>query len=456
MLKHTRECGKYDTGDNRITCMFYSLLRKFLGPLVRFIWIRHTEGLENIPKEGPVIIAFNHSSYFDFICFIAVSPRNIHYLAAEKFFDSYLWRPIVKLTGQIRVHRKSKDKREVHDRVFQHLAEGKMIGIFPEGTRSPDGYMLPAFRGVAMYATKAHVPIVPVGIKGTYEVLSRFEHFPKLKKIVEIKVGEPLTFEKYLNVKLNKKAHQLLTNDVMEKIAELCDCDYPYHTAAMRENEKEKQLVVFDVDNTLLRGQSQRLFASYLFSNGLIGPLKYFSILCWFLFYRFGLISKPDDAMKKFYQMLQGRDIVTVDKIVDSFFNTVLKNKFFDGSLRVLDDHRHHDRQILLISNMPDIIMKKVAQYVGVSNFICTNLEHVGGIFTGNVVGEVFYGRRRALHVREFIVKNEFSLENVWVYTDHVSDLPLLSIAKRPTVVNPDRKLAGIAHKKGWPILQFV
>lgn len=456
MLNPIRECSKNDSGDNIFSCLFYSLLRKIIGPLVRFIWIRRVTGLGNIPKEGPVIVAFNHSSYFDFICFIAVSPRNVHYLAAEKFFDSFIWRPAVKLTGQIRVHRKSKDKRVVHNKVFEHLKEGKMIGIFPEGTRSPDGFMLPAFRGVAMYATKAHVPIVPIGIKGTYEVLSRFEHFPRFKRIVEINVGEPISFEKYLNIKLNKKAHQILTEGVMTKIAELCDCDYPYHTAATQDGDRERQLVIFDVDNTLIRGQSQRLFAKYLLSRRTIGLIKYVHILGWFALYRIGLITKPDEAMKKFYQILRGRDVEDINRLVDDFFKSVLEREFFDGSLKILNDHKRHGRRILLISNMPDIIMEKVARYVGVSDFICTKLERTGKIFTGNILGGIFYGNKRTLGVRDFISKNNLNLGKTWVYSDHISDLPLLTIAKRPTVVNPSRKLTEIAQKNGWPILQFI
>jgi len=456
MLESNIEQGKSNSHESRFTRAFYFLLRQFLGPLVRLIWVRNVKGLENIPREGASIIAFNHSSYFDFICFIAVSPRNVHYLAAEKFFDSFLWRPLVQWTGQIKVQRTSKDKRVVHDSVFQHLKNGKMIGIFPEGTRSPDGYMLPAFRGVAMYATKAHVPIIPVGIKGAYEVMSRFEHFPRFKKIVEINIGEAVSFEKYFHIKLNKKAHQILTDGLMIKIAELCDCDYPYHTLAGQENDKERQLVIFDVDNTLLRGQSQRAFASYLFSRDMIGSFQYISMLAWFIFYRLGLISNPDKAMKSFYSLLKGWKVMEVEKIVNNFFEDSLKRKFFKESLRVLNDHKQHGRRILLISNMPDIIMEKVAKYIGVSDFICTKLERIGDSFTGNINGQIFYGQQRTLLVREFITKNNFALDKTWVYADHISDLPLLTIAKRPTVVNPNRKLAAIAGKRGWPVMQLT
>ncbi len=217
-----------DHKDSWLINFTYILIRKTLGPLIRFIWIKKVAGLENIPKKGPVIIAFNHSSYFDFFCFMAVSPRNIHYLAAEKFFNSLLWKPLMKFTGQIEVKRYVKDKRCVHDKVYCHLNNKKIIGIFPEGTRSPDGNLLRAFRGVAFYATKLNVSVVPVGLTGTHEVMARHDKFPKLKKIIEINVGKPVSFNEYRHVKLNKKAHQILSDKIMIKISELIGKKYPY------------------------------------------------------------------------------------------------------------------------------------------------------------------------------------------------------------------------------------
>ena len=135
--------------ETRFSRWGYSLLKKLLGPIIRWLWVHEVEGLENIPKEGPCLIASNHESYFDFICFIAVSPRKVHYLAAEKFFKSRFWKPLMEITGQIEVDRESKDKSHVHKMVFSALKKNKMIGIFPEGTRTRDGKMLPAFTGVA-------------------------------------------------------------------------------------------------------------------------------------------------------------------------------------------------------------------------------------------------------------------------------------------------------------------
>lgn len=213
--------------DNIFIRFCYFCIRKFVGPIIRFIWIKNVVGVDRIPKEGPAVIAFNHQSYFDFICFIAVSPRNVHYLSAEKFFSHPLWRIPMLATGQIRVERHRKDKRELHETVLEHLQSGKVIGIFPEGTRSPHiNEMLVAFTGVAKYAVKGNVPVIPVGIKGAYEIMSRNQKVPHFMKSVEIIIGTPISFAHFNHVKLNQRAYRVLTNQVMFRIAELSGKSY--------------------------------------------------------------------------------------------------------------------------------------------------------------------------------------------------------------------------------------
>ena len=205
---------------------FY-LLRKAFGPLVRLIWIREVKGVHHIPKRGAAIVAFNHQSYFDFFCFLAISPRNVHFLAAEKFFEHFLWKHLMKATGQIHVRRSAKDKREVHNKVFEHLSKGRIIGIFPEGTRAHEKeHMQKAFSGVAKYAIRGNVPVVPVGITGTYDILSRHARRVRFSKIVSLHIGAPMHFERYRGHKLNSRAYHVLTEDIMIAISKLSGKSY--------------------------------------------------------------------------------------------------------------------------------------------------------------------------------------------------------------------------------------
>jgi len=199
----------------------YWVLKTLFGWLIRLIWVKNVAGLENIPKKGAFIIAANHCSYFDFLSLVAVLPRKVHFLAAEKFYKSKFWYPLVAWTGQIKVDRKSQDKEEVYKEVFKVLQSGEVVGIFPEGTRSADGKIGKTYTGVAKFAITAKVPVVPVGIKGTYEILSRHQKWPKIKKSISIKIGNVVSLNDYYSSKDDSIVLRQVADDVVEKIKEL-------------------------------------------------------------------------------------------------------------------------------------------------------------------------------------------------------------------------------------------
>jgi 1-acyl-sn-glycerol-3-phosphate acyltransferase len=133
------------------------------------------------------------------------------------------------LTGQIKVERNSHDKSETHTIVHAHLDHGKVVGIFPEGTRSPyEIEMLYAFTGVAQYAMRSNVPVIPVGIKGTYHVMSKYDKRPKFKKIVTIHVGSQVKLDEYNHSKLDKKTYRVITDKIMLEIARLSGKNYSH------------------------------------------------------------------------------------------------------------------------------------------------------------------------------------------------------------------------------------
>lgn len=215
--------------DSSLIQFSYWLIKITLGTIVKLIWVKQIEGIENMPDNEPIIVAFNHQSFFDFLCFVSVCPRKIHFLSAEKFFFHPLWGPLVKLTGQIKVDRKSHDKTLVHEIVTQHLKSNKVIGIFPEGTRSPDRFdMLPAFTGVAEFALRNNVRVLPAGIRGAYDVMAKHDKLPKFKKIITIHVGQPIDLSEYNHSKMDKKTYRIVTNKIMLEIAKLSQKNYPH------------------------------------------------------------------------------------------------------------------------------------------------------------------------------------------------------------------------------------
>jgi 1-acyl-sn-glycerol-3-phosphate acyltransferase len=213
--------------ETRLIRWGYSFLRATLGRLIRWLWVDHVEGIHNMPLEGPIIIASNHQSFFDFLCFISIAPRKIHYLAAEKFFHSPFWKILMKMSGQIKVDRHSSDHTEALSTVYSALDQGRVIGIFPEGTRSLDGKLQKAFTGVGKIALTKKVPIIPVGLIGTYEIMSKGKKLPSLKKAT-IKIGEPMHFKEFHDIDHGKEHYRIVTDKVMLKIAELSGKEYPH------------------------------------------------------------------------------------------------------------------------------------------------------------------------------------------------------------------------------------
>lgn len=213
----------------------YPVVKKLVSPVIRGIWINRVEGLENLPQDGACIIASNHESYLDFISFIAICPRQIHYLAAEKFFTHPVWKWVMLIMGQIKIDRFADAKISSFRVVLSSLKKGKMIGIFPEGTRSSDGRLLRGKPGIAQLALKSKVPVVPVGIIGTYEVMSRHQSFPRFEKKITIRIGKPIDITQQFDEFTGKEKLQGITDQIMLKIADLTGEEYPFREESVIE-----------------------------------------------------------------------------------------------------------------------------------------------------------------------------------------------------------------------------
>jgi len=203
-------------------CLYYCLCLLIM-PLVRLIWVKKVDGLKYVPKKGPYIIAANHQSYLDFVTVLSCWPDRLYFLAAEKFFISNFWRPLVEYTGQIRVDRDSKDKSASMLAAAEYLKEGNIIAIFPQGTRSRDGRIGRTFTGVAKLAIQSGVPVIPVGIAGAFELLPPQKKIPALRKNIVIRIGEPIRFTGALN---DETEYRRATNQIMAKVAALAGLDY--------------------------------------------------------------------------------------------------------------------------------------------------------------------------------------------------------------------------------------
>jgi 1-acyl-sn-glycerol-3-phosphate acyltransferase len=205
----------------------------FLKPIVKLIWIKEVRGIENIPKKN-FILAANHQSHWDQVitAYLCV-PRRFTYLGQiDKYsgFEGFLRNFLYFIAGVIPVHRYDEEsKKRAIKECVERLKKGEILIMYPEGTRSKDGKIHEGKPGIAKIYLETGVPILPVAIKGNFEIMPVGKSFPKFKKIVKINVGKPLEFKKELEIGRNlspqspeyKEICQRITQRVMEEIRKL-------------------------------------------------------------------------------------------------------------------------------------------------------------------------------------------------------------------------------------------
>lgn len=155
-------------------------------------WKFRVFGLENLPREGGILLASNHQSVLDPVLVAMVLPREMHFMARRTLFRHPVFRAIIVSYNAFAIERDSADVKGVKEAI-RRLETGCILLVFPEGTRTEDGSVGRMKPGIGMLAERAAVPIVPVLIDGAYEALPKGARFPRLcKGRISVVFGKPL------------------------------------------------------------------------------------------------------------------------------------------------------------------------------------------------------------------------------------------------------------------------
>jgi 1-acyl-sn-glycerol-3-phosphate acyltransferase len=222
----------------------YGILRAFLTPFLMILFRPKVKGLRHVPGTGPVIIASNHLSFSDSIFMPLVVPRKVTFLAKSEYFTSPGPKGLIKkLTfialGQVPVDRSGGRRSEAALITgLKVLAEGKCLGIYPEGTRSPDGRLYKGRTGIARLAIESGAPIIPVAMFNTEKIQPTGTLIPKVMR-VEMIFGEPMYFEGDSTDLLHLRD---VTDQIMSTIQELSRQEYvdTYATKAKKSSEEDE------------------------------------------------------------------------------------------------------------------------------------------------------------------------------------------------------------------------
>lgn len=206
--------------------MLYGVIHAVVPPLARAVWRPVVEGLDNMPRTGPVIVASNHLSFADSLVIPIVAPRKVVFLAKADYFTgtglkgaaSRAWFTGI---GMIPVDRDdTKAAIASLDTALEVLARGEAFGIYPEGTRSRDGRLYRGRTGVGHLALTSGAPVVPVGLEGTQHLQPVGSRLPRLAKVA-IRFGEPLSFAGRFDGVPVGRARREITDEVMAAIQRL-------------------------------------------------------------------------------------------------------------------------------------------------------------------------------------------------------------------------------------------
>lgn len=212
--------------------MLYWLLKYiFLGPWLRVVFRPQVEGRENVPDHGPAIIASNHLSFSDSIFMPLMVRRKVTFVAkAEYFTGRGLKGWLVKMffvgTGTIPVDRSGgRAAQAALETQLRVLREGKLAGIYPEGTRSPDGRLYRGKTGVARLALESGAPVIPVVMLNADEIQPPGKLLPRIKR-VKIRFGRPLDFSRYAGMAGDRFVERAVTDEIMYELMELSGREY--------------------------------------------------------------------------------------------------------------------------------------------------------------------------------------------------------------------------------------
>jgi 1-acyl-sn-glycerol-3-phosphate acyltransferase len=222
----------------------YGILRAFLTPFLMVLFRPKVKGLRHVPGSGPVIIASNHLSFSDSIFMPLVVPRKVTFLAKSEYFTSPGPKGLLKkLTfialGQVQVDRSGGRRSEAALITgLKVLAEGKCLGIYPEGTRSPDGRLYKGRSGIARLAIESGSPVIPVAMFNTEKIQPTGTVVPKVMR-VEMIFGEPMYFE---GDSTDLQHLRDVTDKIMHTIQALSGQEYvdTYATKAKKSTEDDE------------------------------------------------------------------------------------------------------------------------------------------------------------------------------------------------------------------------
>jgi 1-acyl-sn-glycerol-3-phosphate acyltransferase len=207
--------------------MTYWVLKYSLGPFVRYFYRVRVEGLAHVPPSGPAILASNHVSFSDSVFLPYVLRRRITFVAKAEYFEDTRTAWLFRALGQIPIKREGGSASErALDAAREVLDQGGLFGIYPEGTRSPDGRLYKGHTGVARLALQTGAPVLAVAMLGTREAQPIGQVVPNVFRPITIRFSTPMDFTRYATRRDDPLVLRQITDEIMFELRELSGQPY--------------------------------------------------------------------------------------------------------------------------------------------------------------------------------------------------------------------------------------
>ena len=218
----------------------------------------------------------------------------------------------------------------------------------------------------------------------------------------------------------------------------------------------KRNLAIFDLDNTILNGDSDYSWINFLIEKRLVDKDEYERKNKYFYNQYYQGKLNYDEWAEFALTTIKGKKPEEIEDILSKFLSEIIEPMINIYALKLLHDHTHNNDIMLLASATNSVIVEPIAKRLGFENIVSTEVEIIDEIYTGKVLGIPALSEGKLIKVKEWMLQNSIeSFDNTSFYSDSINDLPLLAAVSKPVAVNPDDMLREECRKRSWEIIDL-
>jgi HAD superfamily hydrolase (TIGR01490 family) len=222
-------------------------------------------------------------------------------------------------------------------------------------------------------------------------------------------------------------------------------------TSSKEDEESKSYFAFFDLDHTITKSVSGKELVIGAYKRGLMSRSDLAGAFLLSLTFRMKLLD-PMKAINKMGGWVKGIPTEKMESLCSEIFSEVLLPSVYPQIKDEIKLHKENNARLIILSSSLIPVCRKMAEYLGMDDILCSGLESVNGILTGQPEGKFCFGDEKGVRLKHYCEKYNSKLQDAWYYGDALLDLPALSIVGNPVCINPERKLASVARKRGWKI----